>query len=485
MVYTDIDSGHLRAGLRIYFIATLTILGLVGSQCCKCAAKLDLVHGKTVKLHRMTGWVRARDVLMCLWKLKRLPGGWWLGLMMVIASVLTLVADLSVALMVRQTYKWDICEFTQGLIMDLSDKETYISPPSNGYPALLASNSQISSVLNGCKMGIYNKVPQDDDPQFCPSDEEILGTWDCEDVQHDVIIPPDFTPDEINQYLYNNSLQYVPHSAGTYIQNGTNFTTHYVSWSTSVDGSTNSAFDVLTSVDLNTTEGEVKTMRTYHCALASNSSALEGIQGILSQMDAPEAVSEWGPQLERAIYLGAFSNATEDAGLQIAALLNSMTMVQGGNNDVFSYYDNEEFSGYGCMLIKTTVSPGVFILVGFAGLILAITTFYWLYLVIRLGKHALPSFFHRNQTGVRSLKPVPDSILSWMLQASRENALAGGPSSEVYEGAYLLGVPRKERELQGWSFTVTDAENGVARMVRTSGSVAPAVEQIYMTVDQK
>jgi hypothetical protein len=71
-----------------------------------------------------------------------------------------------------------------------------------------------------------------------------------------------------------------------------------------------------------------------------------------------------------------------------------------------------------------------------------------------------------------------------MLQASRENALAGN-STEMNEGAYLVGVPRKERELHNWNFMVTDAENGVARMVRATGSVVPQAGQIYMTADQK
>jgi hypothetical protein len=67
-----------------------------------------------------------------------------------------------------------------------------------------------------------------------------------------------------------------------------------------------------------------------------------------------------------------------DADQRIAAQLNSLTMVQGGNNSVFS--QTYGISGYGCIALKTTVSLGVFMLVGFAGLILVITTFYWFYL---------------------------------------------------------------------------------------------------------
>jgi hypothetical protein len=168
------------------------------------------------------------------------PWRWWLGIMMVIASLLTLVADLSVALMVLQTYRWDICEFYEGLVMDWKDQATFVVPPPNGYPALVASNTQINAVTNGCKIGIYNKVPIQDDVFLCPSDEEILGTWECNDVHQDAIMPPEYTEDDIAAYLYSNNMQYVPEPAFTSIINGINFSTHDVAWSSSIDSDTRS-----------------------------------------------------------------------------------------------------------------------------------------------------------------------------------------------------------------------------------------------------
>lgn len=476
-LYSDRDDGAVRVAFRIYFICTLALLGLIGSQCCKCAAKLDLLHGKTVKIHRMTGWVRARDVLICLWKMHRLPGGWWLGLMMVTASFLTLTADLAVNALVRQQWRTDQCYFTQGLVVDWHNTETFSAPPANGYPALIVSNAQINSDSNLCSIGIYRKVPNTDDPFFCAGDTDIIGTWQCDDIQQDATVPSDYTIEQIRDFLYENGLQY-GNATATYYINGLNRSTHYAAWSSSVDDEVAEPFKVLASVDLNITEQETKTIRTYKCSIATGPNYdVQAINDILSQMWSATTLDQWAPGLEGAIYTGAGTNASSDTPRVLALRLNSLTMVQGGSNSVLSDKLVEpDVPLYGCKVLKTAISPGIIILVLFAGLILCITALYWFILLSRLGKHALPNIFHRTNSGLRNLKPVPDSILGWMLQASRENALGG----QYGEDRYLVGLPMKERDLQNWSFTVVDNGNGIARMVRSSGSVAPPVEQIQV-----
>ena len=51
---------------------------------------------------------------------------------------------------------------------------------------------------------------------------------------------------------------------------------------------------------------------------------------------------------------------------------------------------------------------------------------------------------------------------------------------------HLAGVPRKERELHNWGFSVVEPGTNIARMVRTHGSATMQMaEQIYMNVEQK
>jgi hypothetical protein len=207
MLWT-IDSGVLRLVLRVYFIIFITLLSLIGSQCCKCAAKVDLLQGKNVDLNRMTGWLRLSDILTCIWKLRRLPGGLWLGLVMIITALLSTAADLTVALLVVPVDGLGECIFTEGLVMNWETPEAFNRPPPNGFPALIATNVQIYSNNSGCLVGIYTKVPQNGDPYFCGRDIDVLGGWGCKDVNMDSSFDSSATVLEIERSLVQANLQY-------------------------------------------------------------------------------------------------------------------------------------------------------------------------------------------------------------------------------------------------------------------------------------
>jgi hypothetical protein len=70
------------------------------------------------------------------------------------------------------------------------ERLVFSAPPSNGFPALLSSNAQSISIQNGCDSGIYKKVPGASDLHFCAGDDDIYGTWSCDDLKED----HDFAP---------------------------------------------------------------------------------------------------------------------------------------------------------------------------------------------------------------------------------------------------------------------------------------------------
>ncbi len=227
MVWT-IDNGTLRVVLRVYFITMTTLLGLIGSECCKCAAKVDLLSGKNVKLNRMTGWLRPIDIWTCVYKLRRLPGGVLLGFVMITTTLLSLTADLAVSKLVLPAVGPSECIFTTGLVMDWTNNETFTSPPPNGYPALIASNVQIYSAYSNCSVGIYNKVPISGDPLFCAKEKDILGGWNCQDQNADQQFDPSVSKNDIEQTLLSASLQYSNMSYYNYYQGDESHTTHLV-----------------------------------------------------------------------------------------------------------------------------------------------------------------------------------------------------------------------------------------------------------------
>lgn len=474
-------------------IGALTVIGLIGSQCCKCSAKFDLTHGRTVNLHRMTGWLRPSDIASCIWKLRRLPGGLGLGIMMVIVSILTLTADLAVNILVSQSFQQGYCKFDIGLVMNwTAGSESFIEPPPNGYPERIASNAQIFSLNNGCPIGIYRKIPWTGNSSFCANEYDIMGTWDCEPFGSDFNFLGDATAEYIGEWLYNNSLQYAYWSYTGY-KNKNDQPAQLVVWSSSLgDASAGEPFNVLASVDLNGTYAGTKTMRTYQCNVTANywyPEDYDHINSILEQMQSNASLQQWADGLEADLYLGDQQDIESvGVGQSIAQRLNSMTMVQGGSNLVNSSalgsdlsWDGD-FAWYGCVVNATYISSVIMALVGFTGFCLLTVTFYWITLLFRLGRHALPSFLGGDPAS-RSIKPVPDSILSWMLQASRENALGSQPA--YGDSMHLAGVPRKERELHNWGFSVVELGSRTARMVRTHGTMAPQVEQVYIHVEQK
>jgi hypothetical protein len=65
-----IDNDTLLLVPQVYFITMTTLLEIIGSEYCKCAAKFDLLYGKDVKLNRMTRWLRSVDILICIYKVE-------------------------------------------------------------------------------------------------------------------------------------------------------------------------------------------------------------------------------------------------------------------------------------------------------------------------------------------------------------------------------------------------------------------------------
>ena len=223
-----VDNGTLRLVLRVYFITMTTLLGLIGSECCKCAAKVDLLSGNNVKLNRMTGWLRPIDIWTCVYKLRRLPGGVLLGFVMITTTLLSLTADLAVSKLVLPTVGPSDCIFTTGLVMNWTNNETFASPPPNSYPALIASNVQIYSAYSNCSVGIYSKVPINGDPLFCAKEKDILGGWNCQDQNADQQFDPSVSESDIEQTLLSASLQYSNKSFNNYYKGDESHTTHLV-----------------------------------------------------------------------------------------------------------------------------------------------------------------------------------------------------------------------------------------------------------------
>lgn len=213
-------------------------------------------------------------------------------------------------------------------------------------------------------------------------------------------------------------------------------------------------------------------MKTFKCTGRSNSTEGQtAINAILSQMESVTTLSQWASGLEGILYLGADTKASPYARSRLEQYLNTMTMVQGGSNSVLSMpSDNLE---YGCIVNKTKISVGILFLVVFTAFVLVTTILYWIVLLLIISKHAIFRMAKRK-SGIKNIKPVPDGVISWMLQAARENVQGSDTNAE--------DAPMKENDLRDWNFTIVDSGQGVARMVRAKGNVTAVVQESGLKV---
>jgi hypothetical protein len=158
------------------------------------------------------------------------------------------------------------------------------------------------------------------------------------------------------------------------------------------------------------------------------------------------------------LYEGYGSKASTYAQSRLEQYLNTMTMVQGGGNSVLSI-PTDNFI-YGCIKEKAEISLAIVVLIIFTAFLLVVTFLYWIILLLIIFKHAI-SRKTKRKLGLKNIKPVPDSVIGWMLQAARENAQGSDFTAE--------GAPKTEEELRDWDFKIVDRTQGVARMLRARG----------------
>jgi len=177
-------------------------------------------------------------------------------------------------------------------------------------------------------------------------------------------------------------------------------------------------------------------------------------------MESVTALSDWASGLEGILYEGEGTGASNYSQSNLEQYLNTMTMVQGGSNNVFNLPTDNPV--YGCIVNKTKIAIGIYFLVLFLAFIFVITLLYWIILLLVISTHAVVRLAKRK-SGLQNIKPVPDSVISWMLQAARENVQGSNANAE--------GAPMKEQDLRDWTFTVVDSTQGVARIGRANESV--------------
>ncbi len=392
-------------------------------------------------LSEMTGWVRLSDLASSFLKLHRLPGGPWLGSIMLFASVFALVADLAVNVLVLNKSVVKRCEFDQGLVIQvpLPGASQWGSPPPLGYPALIASNAQWNSFTNDGLVGIYRKA--NSDVNFMAQPEDVMGFWQCSNPTNETY-DSSWDADSIGADLQNKGLLYdVGTPSHNMDSNNLGQSTHIIIWGASIEDGQKGAFKVKAAVQLGGDYASDKYMMAFDCSAYSNnylSGDSDNINTIMSYMVANETIFQWAGSLQTTIYDGAGTTANPDTGFFLAMTLNTIIMVEGGGDVVDSYPTADSGFDQGCFVYTTWVSPFIFALLGLAALALISMIAYFLILILRLGIGL--RFFSRGKQSTASINSLPDSLFGVSITTSFLSSIS---QLTVYSGCFTQHVNQR------------------------------------------
>ena len=433
-----IESGYLRIAFRIYFTVGFIIIGFLANICRARRNHLAVANGNQVPLPSTTGWLTNMSLLTAIWKLRRMPGGRWMGSLMLLCTVLSYLSDLAVSGLVRTVTVAGRCPFGTGLVVadSLADlpgvTPLWEVPPNNGAPYFVVAQAQITSLANGGLVGIYWKANRD--ISFRADTLDLAGQWNCTDVNDDIYYYPTVSPRQISQDLYQRGYLFHPEPALCDSDYGNGSYAHLIILdSNAPEYRTGFPFDVRVSLDMTGGAMENKQMKSFYCTMSG-----DGVQWVRLNLNITETLNKWTLPLQANVYDGSGTGARNNSGLILEQYLNTMIMVAGGDNYLLSTPSPTGNGGgdtQGCLVQRTLIPVEIIILFALITILIGIMLVDLLILIIL----ALPpnaSWKRLNGEFLRKVKhETPNDLVGWMSQAVRERG--GWNDSEEISGRTL------------------------------------------------
>jgi len=338
---------------------------------------------------------------------------------MIFCTIVTLVSDYAVSGLVETVFVGGRCPFGTGLVISSTlDEMWWTVPPINGAPYLVVLNAQTTSAANGGLVGVYWKVNRD--PNFRADTLDLAGGWSCTD-EGNTAFSPNASPNAIVEDLYNAGKLYhyldVPQAVTT-ISNATFSTfSHLILLDSSAGDTTGVTFDVKASIETTPYGTNPRTMQSFQCIMNGTR-----ISWVLENIHGQETLNTWVFGLPAVVYNGVGTGADRNPGATLEETLNSMVMVAGGKDYLLSTPTNEGGgANQGCLQQMTSVPVEILIMLGLVtvGLLLVSSSLSVLYIRDRMESI--------DQT---ITQPMPNDLVSWMVQAVQEYRGKDGVSAQ-------------------------------------------------------
>ncbi|KAF5596018.1 hypothetical protein FPANT_4452 [Fusarium pseudoanthophilum] len=367
--------------------------------------KLRILGGGSILATRALNSLDGLDLLLAPLKLRALPSGAFGFSFLLFLFVLGKAADLLTSYLVVNHLIQSRCSFGQSLVFD--DGANLPMPPFNGRPFQVVQNAQL---LAASVQG---------------RERDIVGSWNCNIVN-------DQTPQSWPSGTNSSDIAQDMNQKGPIYDNGyveqtqwsSGFVNHLVIWSASA------------TLDSDGSYGLSKQPSKQHTA--------SGAEQTIGGMASGTALKEWVSTFQGLTYNGFNTSAIQDVQDALAMLLNTMTMISGGNNHLLAEPGPGRDKTQGC-LARAAYVPTVMVVIFLAVAGLGITAFVaWCITSIRLIRS--PS----------ELEALPLSAEEWATFAAREYLSTASNS----HGAVVAPVETSELK----SFSIGFSQPNIGRI---------------------
>jgi hypothetical protein len=434
--FTDIFiwSSTARIILRVYFIAALMLVCLLGDRCLHLRAKIRLLRGEDMSVAGecsrsssllikltlistgMLGWLRGFGPILTTTRLRTMPGG-WMGSLMILTGLISLGCDLFTNLVIAVEMPRS-CEFQKGIVVSNVSSSYYPSP--YGYAALYTQAAQLSYGSQTVVQGIYQAF----DPQkldiFFPTEDDVIGHWECQNSSQ-ILSFQNHSDEDIEDGLRASGHLYLDFESFALVHPDTLDTQLVILSASSTVWRDH--WDLKVAVDMeDDKQGFSKHMQIQTCTLQTDS---ELVKDIHSKINVTRMMDSWAPFFSSNLF-ESFNSDHPDGGAAsvsqtLEILLNSIVMVAGTQNAI-----NIDSGGkrYSCLLSGSRVPYVVATLVFIVFSLVLFFMFYWSYLQIQLLRTRQK--YDRSNAGqiVSSSElcdSVPNSTLDWIVHAAHQS----------------------------------------------------------------
>ncbi|KIX94142.1 uncharacterized protein Z520_10168 [Fonsecaea multimorphosa CBS 102226] len=416
-------AAHVRVFLRIYFTLVLMLISFVGDKCCSIWVKMKLYKHRSVPLHHMTGWLSGTGLFSAIAAFRATPVG-WLGMLMLLASALSLVCDLAVSALVVTTDVVSRCHFnTTGGYSALSDVvfDLYINASPTGPLYDMVMAAQAASLSNGGINGIYVKV--NNDPKFRPDENDVVGTWVCNATGAQRTFPANASTDSVFEGLLQDGLLFNTTMYQTWDDSGSGPRGLFV-WSASEKNYPTGPWSILAGVQTSLNTTSPKRMETYMCSMSAPK-----VSWLLERMQVSNNLEMWAATVQSNIFpgfaapMGNVPAFPKDPGLVIATKLNAMTMMAGAAWGIEDYPRRIDDPTVGCIAARTLVPWSVtalFVLAALlaVGMALCLLGLTWSRRVDQKRLPNVPAYIKAVDQG------TPNDLIGWMKRATEETGVS-------------------------------------------------------------